>query len=203
MVKAELTRNDDQSSLQELEDLFTRLDVQESSLESFDQLVYKTRGPRTLIEELCFLGLKQGVSIQQDGKSNQANYLKMAQNIMDTRYALSIEASKLLAAQSTHSRQYFKMIKDLGGFRLFEAKRTEFFLVDSRKDKKAAEEVPAAEAVVASEQQKVASATVGAGGTPQGIKPDMIGNALTEEEIEEFNNASDSSDDGLMGPLMM
>jgi len=194
LVKAELRKNDDTSALEELDNILHRLDDQESALEALDQLVYKTRGPRTLIEELCYTGLKQGVS-----SSKQANFLRMAQNIMDTRYALSIEASKLLASQCALSRQYYKKIKDLGGFRLFESKRPQFFLVDSRKKKE--EEDAAAKAVI--EASKVVENTTTSIGASSETKQDTAEEATAlKQEVEEYNPVLDPVE-GMMGPLMM
>ena len=70
--------------------------------------------PRRLIEELYYIGLSEGVD-----KSTGANYLKMADDLLNIRLSLSSLAVNILDSQIVDARRYYGMIKEYGGFQRF------------------------------------------------------------------------------------
>lgn len=214
IVRAELTRLGDMASLQTIDELLQRLSSEEDNddKDQFDKFIYKLVGPRTLIEELCYIGLKQGVN-----DSKKTNLLKLAQTVMDTRMSLALESCKLIAAQNNFARQYYKMIKDAGGFTSFKfSKKAQVFFVENNdkylkekenrkieaehKAKALTEKLAAAAAEAqnaANQSKKVSVAPVEANLSSGTVK----GEKKAGEEKEE--DPSFLFDDGFMGPIMM
>jgi len=58
------------------------------------------------------------------------NVLKVAENLMAKRAAIAKETTKLLTQQNLYNRQYYKLIKDRGGFPKFDFQKATLKLVD-------------------------------------------------------------------------
>lgn len=114
-MKVELERRQDTPAIAALDSVLERLDVQntEENGKQLDQVIHKMRGPRTLIEELCYIGLKDGVEFNSEnvGGKAKSSLLKLSQALMDTRWALALEMCKVLRTQSILGRRFYKDIK--------------------------------------------------------------------------------------------
>ena len=86
-----------------------------------------SQGPRQFLEELYYKGIADGASLK-GGKA--MNVLKVAENLMAKRAAIAKETTKLLTQQNLYNRQYYKLIKDRGGFPKFDFQKATLKLVD-------------------------------------------------------------------------
>ena len=60
-------------------------------------------GSHPFLEELYYKGITEGVSMKRpDGGIKAVNVLKLAENLLETRYAIAKEISKILSLQSLH-----------------------------------------------------------------------------------------------------
>ena len=97
-----------------------------------DRMLNDADGPRQFLEELYYKGVTEGAGMKRpDGSKSTVNVLKVAESIIDMRYAITKEASKLLSSQNLNHRYYYKLIKDLGGFQKFDlSRKPKFQLID-------------------------------------------------------------------------
>jgi hypothetical protein len=71
------------------------------------------RSPNFILGDIYFKGLKDGLV---EGEGHSLNTMKLAKSFLATRLSLAMEMSDLLADQIRTCRQYYTMIKELGGF---------------------------------------------------------------------------------------
>lgn len=105
-----------------LDNYLEELEKEEKERSVVERLFHEFAAPIELLEEMHVRGLQQGlISIEdREDSEKRVNILKLSQTILDCRYAVSLEVSKLLADDDNMTRQYYKMIKDMGGFKKFD-----------------------------------------------------------------------------------
>ena len=131
-MREDLRKVNDNSALAVLDNLVEKLEHDDEARTILDRMLNDAEGPRQFLEELYYKGVTEGVGRSRaDGTKTPVNVLKVAENIIDMRYAITKEASKLLSSQNLNNRYYYKMIKDLGGFQKFDlSRKPKFQLVD-------------------------------------------------------------------------
>jgi hypothetical protein len=87
-----------------------------------------TTSPTTTMGTASSKLVKGGKEIKK--KETKVNILKLAQLVLDARYALSLEANHIIVADDNHSRSYYKLIKDKGGFKKIDMGKAKVRVVD-------------------------------------------------------------------------
>lgn len=105
-----------------LDKFLAELENHESHRNVYERIMHEYAAPMELLEEMHVRGLKQGLASVEDRDSDerQVNILKLSQTLLDCRYAVSLEVKKILTQDDNMTRQYYKMIKDCGGFKKFD-----------------------------------------------------------------------------------
>lgn len=118
-----------------------------------------------------------------------------------------MEASKILADLATNSRQYYKTIKDNGGFKKFDMQsRPKFTLVDMRKVPAEAEAVKEEESKLeapAAEVKAEKDATEGVDAAQVNEEDSLLISSSSSEDSEYDNYFDGTPDDFGFGPMMM
>jgi hypothetical protein len=113
ILKKDLLRFKDDLSIEVIDELVIKLKIDDEKRTMLERILHDSQGPRSFIEQLYFKGITEGVKIE-DSKS--VNILKLAENLLNTRLDIAKEVAKLISLQNQQNRQYYKMIKDYGGF---------------------------------------------------------------------------------------
>lgn len=132
LVRDDLVKSKDDHAMQIIDDLMIKLEIDDSARSVLERVLHDTQGPRSFMEQLYYRGITDGVTTN-NGKS--VNILKVAENLFDARVAIAKESAKLLSLQSLQNRQYYKMIKDYGGFQRLDMSNTpkmKFIDLDAR-----------------------------------------------------------------------
>ena len=131
-MREDLRKVNDKSSLEVLDNLVEKLEHDDEARSILDRMLNDAEGPRQFLEELYYKGVTEGVGMKRsDGTKSTVNVLKVAENIIEMRCAITKEASKLLSSQNLNHRYYYKMIKDFGGFQKFDlSRKPKFQLID-------------------------------------------------------------------------
>ena len=140
LVRDDLVRSKDDCAIQILDDLMIKLEVDDNSRSPLERVLHDTQGPRSFMEQLYYKGIIDGVT-RNNGKV--VNMLKVAENLFDARMSIAKESVKLLSLQSLQNRQYYKMIKDYGGFKKLDMSSTpkmKFIDLDARAIEEAKED---------------------------------------------------------------
>lgn len=88
-----------------------------------ERFFHEYAAPIEMLEELHFRGLEQGLASMEDQaqeEERKVNILKISQTLLDCRYAVSLEIKKIVMEDDGMTRQYYRMIKDNGGFKKFD-----------------------------------------------------------------------------------
>lgn len=113
LVRDDLYRNKDDNALSVVDELMIKMEDDDGTRSVLERVLHDTQGPRSFMEQLYYKGITDGVK-KNNGKN--VNILKVAENLFDARISIAKESAKLLSLQSMQNRQYYKMIKDMGGF---------------------------------------------------------------------------------------
>ena len=128
MVRQDLISNNDISGESYIEDYLEELKREEESRTVVERLLHEYTAPMKMMERLYSKGLVEGLNTKQQISS--VNVLKIAQNFLDCRFAISLEISKLLEFELSTTRKFYRMIKDRGGFNKFDVSTGNVRLVD-------------------------------------------------------------------------
>jgi hypothetical protein len=120
----------DKASSEYLEAYLKELSDEEEKRTVVERLLHEFAAPMELLEELYYRGISQGLASVTDDANHKVNILKIAQQLLDTRYSLCLQANQMIIDDDNHSRSYYKMIKDAGGFKKFDMEKGEFRIVD-------------------------------------------------------------------------
>ncbi|MEC8391264.1 MAG: hypothetical protein VXZ58_00060, partial [Actinomycetota bacterium] len=112
----------DDSTKAYLDAFVAELDRQESERTLAERLLHEHVAPIEMLEELHYRGLNQGLTSIEDQalEERKVNILRISQTLLDCRYAVSLEIKKIVSEDDSLTRQYYKLIKDNGGFKKFD-----------------------------------------------------------------------------------
>eukprot|EP01038_Epipyxis_sp_PR26KG_P004139 gene4139-5893_t len=127
IVKAKLNKYHDTVSIECLNESLTRVMKEIEVNDPVERAMREKLAPRTLIEELCFVGMKDGTSATAG--SSSSSYLRLANEIMSARLAVALQMVRSLEAQSLDARRYYKTIKDFGGFNKFDYQKPKLEII--------------------------------------------------------------------------
>jgi hypothetical protein len=131
LVRDGLLKTHDVTALATLSTLEKKMATDDDARSLLERMLNDAEGPRQFLEELYYKGVTEGVSTKgADGGAKVVNILRVAESLLEARYAIAKEATKLLTQQNLHSRHYYRMIKDLGGFTKLDFSKPKFTLVD-------------------------------------------------------------------------
>lgn len=140
LTKAELSADTSSSNnvatVKYLDQYVSGLVGNTEQLEPLDRLLQEARGPRTMIEKLYYLGLKESI-VEVDGE--KVSVLKLAQLLLEKRLIVALAIIRITSTMNSSCRQFYGLIKDCGGFKRFnlKEKKPEFKIVDIDKASKA------------------------------------------------------------------
>lgn len=132
LVRDDLVRNKDILSIEVVDELLKKMVTDDIDRTALERVLHDTQGPRSFLEQLYYKGVIDGVT---KAGTKTVNILKVAENLFDARLSIGKAASKLLSLQSMQNRQYYKMIKDHGGFQKLDMSSTpkmKFIDLDAR-----------------------------------------------------------------------
>ena len=192
LVRDDLVRSKDDCAIQILDDLMIKLEVDDNSRSALERVLHDTHGPRSFMEQLYYRGITDGVT-KNNGKV--VNMLKVAENLFDARISIAKESAKLLSLQSLQNRQYYKMIKDYGGFQKLDMSSTpkmKFIDLDARAIDEAKEDA---------EEQLEKTKAAAAAATMARIA-ENANSAFLATEVEKSSD-SEAGYSNSSGPMMM
>jgi hypothetical protein len=120
----------DKASSEYLESYLKELSDEEEKRSVVERVLHEFAAPMELLEELYYRGISQGLASVTEDPNYKVNILKIAQQLLDTRYSLCLQANQMIIDDDNHSRTYYKKIKDAGGFKRFDMEKGEFRIVD-------------------------------------------------------------------------
>jgi hypothetical protein len=98
----------------------SNLEKQESARSVSEQSLHEYVAPMEMLEDLHYRGLIQQHDTTSLRSSSVCNILRLSQSLLDYRYAVSLEVKRIVAEDDSLTRQYYKLIKDCGGFKKFD-----------------------------------------------------------------------------------
>lgn len=201
-LRIDLQKRRDSLGIKFLDDMLEKMSAKDDERSVLDRVLHEFYAPRELIEEIYLKGLEQGVEV-----SSGLNTLKIAESLLQARYAISLQVNRILLEQDRFSRNYLKMIRDKGGFQTWKSstERAKVRIVDVSVDDalKAAEK----EAARLKEEERVAAAAAEA--ALQAAKMEQEAAVELEKSkpaAPEFNDDEETLDlgsFGSMGPILM
>ena len=193
LVREDLSKAKQDIAVQMIDDLLLKMVSDDVSRTGLERMLHDTHGPRSFLEQLYYKGITEGVT---GSGSKAVNTLKVIESIFAARLSIAKEASKLLSTQNMQNRQYYKMIKDHGGFQKLDMSNTpkmKFIDLDARDLEEAKDE-----ADEASEQQAIRDLAIAAAAATEALVADK-----EEEPLFNINDDDDSGYSGSGGPMMM
>lgn len=194
LVREDLSKVKQDIAVQMIDDLLLKMVSDDVSRTGLERMLHDTHGPRSFLEQLYYKGITEGVS---GSGSKAVNTLKVIESIFAARLSIAKEASKLLSMQNMQNRQYYKMIKDHGGFQKLDMSNTpkmKFIDLDARDLADAKEE-----ADEASEQQAIRDLAIAAAAATEAL----VADTGKEESLFNTDDDDDSGYSGSGGPMMM
>lgn len=142
LIRKDLEKKERKSELAAIDSVIVKIEDAINKADPLQRRILQAASPRTLVEELCYLGLTESMKEKTaaDSMKPSGAVMAVAQKLMDTRMAVALEACRILSTQSLYSRQYYKLIKDCGGFKKFDFKKPEVSLVDLDAEKRSEEQ---------------------------------------------------------------
>jgi hypothetical protein len=116
LVKADLRAREDTGALLCIEQVLEKVTKDVDKLLALDKKLAIGRLPQALLEELCYRGLTEGAT---GGQGGQSNFLKLSQNVLQTRFALAMGSVRVLESLNRENKNYYRVIKEHGGFAKF------------------------------------------------------------------------------------
>lgn len=137
------SRDEHIGMISHLDHLLSDLAAEDEKREPHERLLFR-RGPQTMLERLYLEGFQVGFVKEGNIKINA---LKLAQELLKLRQAVSMESVRLLSNSIVTSRSYYKMIKDYGGFQKLDlSSRPKWKLIDLDEELKKEQEARLASA---------------------------------------------------------
>ena len=130
LVRDGLLKANDDTALATLSTLERKMETDDDARSLLERMLNDAEGPRQFLEELYYKGVTEGVSMKRPDGAKVVNILRVAESLLEARYSIAKEATKILSQQSLQSRHYYRMIKDLGGFTKLDFSKPKFQLVD-------------------------------------------------------------------------
>lgn len=196
LVRDDLVRNKDSLAIEVVDDLLKKMVTDDMERTALERVLHDTQGPRSFLEQLYYKGVINGVT---KSGTKTLNVLKVAENLFDARVSIGKAAAKLLSLQSTQNRQYYKMIKDHGGFQRLDMSNTpkmKFIDLDARALDEAREDAAEASQLEVTDESAAAAADV----APLKAPSDS---SEREEDSEPVLPEEDSGYSNSSGPMMM
>jgi hypothetical protein len=160
LVRDDLVRNKDDLAIEVVDELLKKMVADDMERTALERVLHDTQGPRSFLEQLYYRGVIEGVT--KNG-TKTLNVLKVAENLFDARLSIGKVAAKLLSLQSMQNRQYYKMIKDHGGFQKLDMSNTpkmKFIDLDARALDEAREDAAHASRLERSEERAATAAAI-------------------------------------------
>lgn len=160
LVREDLVRNKDDLAIQVVDDLLKKMVTDDIERTALERVLHDTQGPRSFLEQLYYKGIIEGVT---KSGTKTLNVLKVAENLFDARLSIGKAAAKLLSLQSTQNRQYYKMIKDHGGFQRLDMSKKpvmKFIDLDARAVDEAREDAALASQLEVNDESAAAAAAI-------------------------------------------
>jgi len=145
ILRADLMKRKEKGSIDFIDALLEKIYRYSDGLDQINTMLVESSAPQSFLEELCYMGLTQGVGGGTIGAAERSpsttvntmgtartgtastgavtgvtNFLKLSQQLLLTREALTVASMKILNEQNKELRYYFKLIKDYGGFKPFD-----------------------------------------------------------------------------------
>lgn len=196
LVRDDLVRNKDILSIEVVDELLKKMVTDDIDRTALERVLHDTQGPRSFLEQLYYKGVIDGVT---KAGTKTVNILKVAENLFDARLSIGKAASKLLSLQSMQNRQYYKMIKDHGGFQKLDMSSTpkmKFIDLDARALDEAREDAANASQLEVNDELAASVAAI------------ALQKANSDSSEREENHQADSSEEDTgysnsSGPMMM